>query len=1235
MVLADRMPQSVTGGEMARRCAGLLSTSAIAALAAALSAHAQDAPSPTPPPVAVAASPQGPLAAWLSGIQVTGQVEAGATFNPANPDTGINFGRLFTDKANQAVLNQVDLRAVREPDDRGDRPDFGFAIEGLYGLDAQFTHFEGIGDQGSAGRNAFDLVETNLKFAAPIGPGVRFDAEAGLFVTPMGYETLDPTADFFTSHSYIFDFGLPRKHTGILTTTHLGDGFEVYLGYDTGVNTSIGPGGGYDDAQPHGLGGVAFHGRDVTVAAFAHIGPEDNPIDLPRGVDAHKKLRYYGDLFASWRITDRLTWATEFDYVRDDGLKADAGGVAQYLTYRLTPRLSLGARAEVFRDAEGDFVLGYPGNLDYLDVEEGLPNTAFKAGPATYGALTLGLDITPALDLNLAGHPLDSPFGPLTVRPEVRFDRVLAGAADFGGVPGTARGQVTFAVDVVVPLTLQHAPATREAWPAGAAGDEASGTADPTGPPAASFPSPPGAEWIATAAGGAAQATASGFQQLAVVDRPQLAVADPRTLQDLDGDLPDVSFGETPTGEAAPTIRGVSDAGAHTGQAPAVGLALDGVTIDAAFAQLLDPFDFASVQVRYGPSGQTDGRDATGGIIDIFRRQPTRAWSLDAQYGLEQGFHANTERVRLDAPVGQTAGVALSVSHRQTGGDLDDIYQGAGLFGRNETTQGALQFDWSLTPRLEAAASVTLAHADGVGEPLAQGDALDAQTLGSALQALHPGLQFNAYGSPYLPGATQPLGAFQTASTGADGQSLSAQLYTLNLAYSAPFGRIVSITGVLRETQATSQDLDGGCAGVPPGGPPCQVIANPLVGVLQQSSALRYEQVSEEARIDHDFGSRIALRLGVFFLHDDTASALATRTAADALASATAAGQTAQESEATAAAFGQLTIQATPRLSLSGGARLADDHETWSAADSLPGLPGASINGAETERRVLSRLAAEYRLADQVTLYVDRATGFRPGGLPLGATLSEETAGQPNFGAGAAAAAFRPETDITYEGGVRGSLFGDRLTGRITGYYTTASGFQVPELVLTPGSAEAFDTFVVNLPKVETKGVEAQAAWRPPLVAGLTLSALGGFEDARIVDGVVPAAELAVNAMGTAGAPGATFNLTGTPLVRTPRFNGTVRASYSVALGPGRFDLDGAVTWTDRQALAVLAGQGDDQGAYAIESFEIAYSRSFYRLTVAARNIADHYVFEDAVPVFFAHAWAEPRTVVVSLEAKF
>src|SRR5258708_21827757 len=160
-------------------------------------------------------------------------------------------------------------------------PDLGFKVEGMYGMDSQFTHFLGLGDQGSTSRNSFDLIEATIDVHLPFVTSRGIDVKAGLFPSPMGAETIDPSDNIFYSRSYIFDFGLPKKHAGLLTTIRLDKALSVYLGYTTGVHTSFGPVAGHNDTQPHLIGGLGPGFGRVTLKAPAPFGPPNPPRAVP------------------------------------------------------------------------------------------------------------------------------------------------------------------------------------------------------------------------------------------------------------------------------------------------------------------------------------------------------------------------------------------------------------------------------------------------------------------------------------------------------------------------------------------------------------------------------------------------------------------------------------------------------------------------------------------------------------------------------------------------------------------------------------------------------------------------------------------------------------------------------------------------------------------------------------------------------------------------------------------
>ncbi|MDB5483019.1 MAG: hypothetical protein JWO83_4072 [Caulobacteraceae bacterium] len=438
---------------MTHRIWTLLSTAAAASLLAGAAFADDQATPPTDasapaaaPPAAAPAPPPAPLSTegWIQSIKLGGHIEVGATMNPQSPGNQINFGHLFTDKANQFVLNQAAVTLERDLDPKATWLDVGFKLQVMYGMDSQFTQFLGeLPHQDN--RNQWDIVEANFLAHLPVLTPGGIDVKLGQFSTPIGYEVIDPTGNFFYSHSYIFNFGIPLKHTGILTTTHVNPMLDIYAGYTTGVNTSIGsPGGGYNADQPHFVGGFGLNFAKVTILALTHIGPEDPASSPFTGI--HSKLRYLNDMIITWKPNAKLTSVTELNYIKDDGFSASGGGVAQYFTYPLSSIVTAGLRAEVWRDNNAFFVAAFPGNNDFVNVEYGRPSTAYNFGPSTYGALTFGLNIKPA--------KMPKEIDGLTVRPEIRYDRILAGAAQFGDPPGSSKDQVTIGIDLVVPFNF-------------------------------------------------------------------------------------------------------------------------------------------------------------------------------------------------------------------------------------------------------------------------------------------------------------------------------------------------------------------------------------------------------------------------------------------------------------------------------------------------------------------------------------------------------------------------------------------------------------------------------------------------------------------------------------------------------------------------------------------------------------------------------------------------------------
>jgi putative OmpL-like beta-barrel porin-2 len=407
-----------------------------------------------PQAFAQAAAPAAPAApaGWWDSFKLSGYIEGGITGNFDDPSNKINFGHLYTDRANTPVLNQASLIATRPLDPKATGYDFGFTFQGMYGSDARFTHFFNEFDRSINSRYQFDIVEADALVHAPwIGGGT--DLKIGQYPTPIGYEVINPTGNPLYSHSYIYNFSIPIKHTGVLTTTHLTPLLDFYLGFDWGnLAQPFGKKGDNNQAMA-GIGGFGLNLLDgnLTILALTHIGPE-NASSGPGGVPGANGInRYFNDVVVTLKVNDALTLTTELNYVKDDLVagvfkEPSAYGFAQYVSYALNDMLTLQARGEIWRDDQGFYAAAFPGNFDFTNFGRGLANTAYNGfssasgiGKSTYEEITLGVNVKPP--------GLPKPFDTLMIRPEVRYD-FSTDATPFNNL--TRNHQFTIAADAIL-----------------------------------------------------------------------------------------------------------------------------------------------------------------------------------------------------------------------------------------------------------------------------------------------------------------------------------------------------------------------------------------------------------------------------------------------------------------------------------------------------------------------------------------------------------------------------------------------------------------------------------------------------------------------------------------------------------------------------------------------------------------------------------------------------------------
>jgi hypothetical protein len=396
-----------------KQIAQVLSASILASIASA----GEPTVSPTPEP----------------RFKISGWIDSGVTFNPDSPQDNQNFGRLFDDRANESLLNQVVINFERALAPQPGEFDWGFKLQFMYGSDARFIHSLGLFDRTAHEILQPDLVEAYLNLHFPVITEGGLDLKLGKFVTLEGAETIDPRTNVFYSHTYIFNFGIPFNHTGALATFHANKWIDLYGGLTRGVNTSIEDNN--DSLAFHGGIGLNLLDGKLTALATTHIGPETVS-------DNHDK-RYLNDITITAKPTKNFTSITDLNYIYDEAADATGYGVAQYFIYTSNDLLSIGVRGEIWRDADGFYVASFAENDDAVDGLRGgsvaLDPRTVGGGKTIYGAITLGLNIRPTVP---------KPAASLVIRPELRFDRALTGTRPFND--SNDRNQFTAGIDVII-----------------------------------------------------------------------------------------------------------------------------------------------------------------------------------------------------------------------------------------------------------------------------------------------------------------------------------------------------------------------------------------------------------------------------------------------------------------------------------------------------------------------------------------------------------------------------------------------------------------------------------------------------------------------------------------------------------------------------------------------------------------------------------------------------------------
>lgn len=344
------------------------------------------------------------------GIEITGHVQVGWTYNFDTPDSKQNAFRSFDFEDQEFTLQQIDLAIEKKVDYLKNRWDIGGKMEWIYGGDAGLIHANGIFDWYDGPRdpeNQFDPVQFYADIAIPVLGGSRL--RVGKFVNLVGYESINPTVDFigFYSRSFVFGSGYPFTHFGALYT------FDPCKDWTITAGITRGDEQGFKDNNDSVsfLGSVNWRINKTMALYIANsTGPEQD--------SNNSDYRTTWDATFYWMPTDKCKFLANGYFLYDNAGGSD--GESGYLysfavlgSYQMCKEANFKIRGEFFHDEDG---LRAPEGTNLYEV-------------------TVGLDVMP-----FAKDPIG---GDLIIRPEFRFD--FSDDDVFNG----ESNQLTFGVDAI------------------------------------------------------------------------------------------------------------------------------------------------------------------------------------------------------------------------------------------------------------------------------------------------------------------------------------------------------------------------------------------------------------------------------------------------------------------------------------------------------------------------------------------------------------------------------------------------------------------------------------------------------------------------------------------------------------------------------------------------------------------------------------------------------------------
>ena len=626
-------------------------------------------------------------------------------------------------------------------------------------------------------------------------------------------------------------------------------------------------------------------------------------------------------------------------------------------------------------------------------------------------------------------------------------------------------------------------------------------------------------------------------------------------LRMLAGRVPSLNI-ESSFGRAFPRfyIRGYGNTDFRLNASQPVSLVYDDVVQENPILKGFPAFDLDRIEVLRGPQGTLFGRNTPAGVLKFESTRPS-VKKMEGYGSISWGSYRTVNaEAAVNLPLSSDMALRVSALSQTRSDWVDNTYAA----GPTQEMEGY------------------------------RDNALRVQLL------YEPGKHFSALGNVHVrdyngsarlfraniiqPGSNDFVPGFDATKVSFDGKNQSElQNYGANLRLRWALGNgltLHSITGYEAVRTYSRGDIDGGfgAAFLPSSGPGVIPFA-----VESADGIPKHQQWTQEFRLESGNAGPLNWQAGAYLFHEDykvesfSYNSLAPGNPQDGY-------ERVRQTNDAYALFGAVTYELSPKLQLRGGLRYTQDkkqfdvEDYWNSgfapcigptigaepkpvrctfADLLAAEgPGGSLSASPKDNKLSWDLSGTYKLNQDINLYARAASGLRGSSVQgAGAFNAKSVAG--------------PETNLSYEAGVKADLFNRRARVNFGVFH-----YNVKDLQLTAVGGSSNSNTLINAKKATGQGFELD--FQAYLTDRLLASVGWGYNDTEIKDG-----NLVVSSCGTlqrAGQPKANCtildphsyqlipesgnyvakaNIHGNPLPQAPKNTASFTLKYSQPMANG------------------------------------------------------------------------------------